>query len=220
MTEKVPAIIMVVDDDELSRKLLMTILTQENYELMFAGSGIEALNLLHRHKQSPNLILMDMMMPNVNGMETTRQIKSIERFSAIPIIMVTGNSEKRVVTNCLKAGATDFVVKPFNRENLLDKIRKSLKDFTGEPQVEHKSWRNSDLIKASKNSTIKRPVIEISWMQLKPGMEVKSIYFDDKLYIRNCIANRKIIESINELINKNGVNPTIKILLPEKYKFS
>lgn len=217
MTEKEPTIILAVDDDEMSLKLLLTILTQEKYKVMLAFSGIEALNLLHNQKQNPNLILMDMMMPNVNGLETTRRIKAIERFSAIPIIMVTGNSHKRVVTNCLKAGASDFVVKPFNRETLLDKIRKALNNAEEESLGEHKSWKKSELMKVSYNAALQnRPIIEISWIQLKPGMEVESIYFGDKLYIRNCIVDYKIIKLINELVDENGIRPVIKILLPKR----
>lgn len=124
MAEKVPITILVVDDDASARKLLMTILEHESYELMFAESGIEALNQLR--KRRPDLILMDMMMPGIDGAETSRRIKSAERFANIPIIMVTCNSGKSVVTSCFKAGATDFVVKPFNREILLGKIRKFL----------------------------------------------------------------------------------------------
>ena len=116
--------ILVVDDDELMLKLLRTALAQENYELMLAASGLEALNLLR--KRRPDLILMDMEMPGLDGMETTSRIKSAEQFSTLPVIMVTGNSEKAIVASCLKAGATDFVVKPFNREVLLDKIHKLL----------------------------------------------------------------------------------------------
>ncbi|TAN70405.1 MAG: response regulator [Methylobacter sp.] len=124
MVEKMPGTIMVVDDDDLMRKAFRTVLVEENYELMFAVGGIEALSLLR--KRRPDLILMDMMMPGIDGLETIRRIKSDEQFSTIPIIMVTGNSEKTVVTNCLKAGAAGFVVKPFNRKTLLDKIRKFL----------------------------------------------------------------------------------------------
>lgn len=124
MAEKVPATILVVDDDELMRKSFKTVLVAENYTLMFATGGIEALNLLRNRR--PDLILMDMMMPDIDGIETMRRIKSAEQLCAIPIIMVTGNSEKHVVTDCLKAGAAGFVVKPFNRETLLDKIRKFL----------------------------------------------------------------------------------------------
>lgn len=124
MAKEMPVTILVVDDDASARKLLMTILSHESYELMFAESGIEALNQLR--KRRPDLILMDMMMPGIDGMETTRRIKSAERFANIPVIMVTCNSEKSDVTSCLKAGAADFVVKPFNREILLGKIHKFL----------------------------------------------------------------------------------------------
>jgi len=217
MKEKVPATILVVDDDEWSRDLLLTILTQENYEPILAAGGIEALNLLHllhQSKRDPILILMDMMMPDMSGIETTRRIKAIERFSAIPIIMVTGNSNKNVVINCLRAGAADFLVKPFNRDTLLDKIRKYLKDSAVEvnPFVLDKSWRNSDIINASKNDSSNQQLIEISWLQLKAGMEVVSIYFDDKPYLRNCILDQRKINMINELRENSGNNPVIKIL--------
>jgi len=217
MKEKVPASILVVDDDEWSRDLLLTILTQENYEPILAAGGIEALNLLHllhQSKRDPILILMDMMMPDMSGIETTRRIKAIERFSAIPIIMVTGNSNKNVVINCLRAGAADFLVKPFNRDTLLDKIRKYLKDSAVEvnPFVLDKSWRNSDIINASKNNSSNQQLIEISWLQLKAGMEVVSIYFDDKPYLRSCILDQRKINMINELRENSGNNPVIKIL--------
>jgi CheY-like chemotaxis protein len=216
MKEKVPATILVVDDDEWSRNLCLTILTQENYETMFAADGIKALNLLRKHKRKPNLILMDMMMPHMNGIETTRRIKSIERFSAIPIIMVTGNSDKNVVISCLMAGAADFVVKPFNRDTLLHKIRKFLKDITVEadPIAVNKPWRNSDIINVPQNTSMNRQVIEISWLQLKPVMDVEIIYFNDKPYAKNCIADQGIIKRINELIENSGNKPVIKILSP------
>jgi CheY-like chemotaxis protein len=124
MAENVPATILVVDDDDHAQKLIRAALAKKNYELMFASSGIEALILIY--KRRPDLILMDMMMPDFDGLETMLRIKSAEQFSTIPVFMVTGNSEKNVVTNCLKAGAADFLVKPFNREILLDKIRKFL----------------------------------------------------------------------------------------------
>jgi CheY-like chemotaxis protein len=124
MAEKISVTILVVDDDEIICNLLKTILAQEGYEPMLANSGVEALSLLRT--QRPTLILMDMMMPEMDGLETTCRIKAAVQFSAIPIIMVTGNSERSVITSCLKAGAVDFVVKPFNREILLEKISKLL----------------------------------------------------------------------------------------------
>jgi CheY-like chemotaxis protein len=124
MIEKIPVTVLVVDDDEMVHKLFKIILEQEGYKLMLATSGVEALSLLRT--QRPNLILMDMMMPDMDGLETTSRIKAAKQFSATPIIMVTSNSERSVITSCLKAGAIDFLVKPFSREILLEKISQSL----------------------------------------------------------------------------------------------
>ncbi|MBL6985892.1 MAG: response regulator [Methylobacter sp.] len=226
MAEKIPATLLVVDDDELMRKAYKTVLADENYELMFADSGIEALNLLR--KRRPDLILMDMMMPDMDGVETIRRIKSVEQFFDIPVIMVTGHSEKDVVTNCLKVGAAGFVVKPFNRKVLLDKIREFLYEpctvsafvkqapkeemaYELDPSVLKKSWKNSKLFNGSKADVTNCTILEISWIQLKPGMNVVSVYFEGKPYIRNCIANQKIINNIIAVRENTGASPVIKI---------
>ena len=123
-TKKIPYSILVVDDDKLAQNLIKAALAKENYTVIFAANGFEALMLLR--KQRPDLILMDMNMPEIDGLEVTRRIKASELLAAIPIIMVTGNNTKIDVMNCLKAGASDYIVKPINREILLDKISKLL----------------------------------------------------------------------------------------------
>lgn len=124
MVDKVPPVILIVDDDPLQQKIICKVLAQENYELIYASSGTEALTMLQ--KKRPDLILMDFIMPDIDGAETTRRLKTAERFSTTPVLMVTGNSEKTLVEKCLKAGAVDFIVKPFNRETLLEKVHKFL----------------------------------------------------------------------------------------------
>ncbi|MGZ8175843.1 MULTISPECIES: HD domain-containing phosphohydrolase [Methylobacter] len=79
-----------------------------------------------------------------------------------------------------------------------------------------KSWKNSKLFNGSQNTTVERPVMEISWMQLKPGMEVESVHFENKPYIRNCIVDQKIINNINSLRENTGKNPVIKIRMGKK----
>lgn len=124
-TERIRPTVLVVDDDEFLRKIVGKILETENYHLVFAGGGIEALNILR--KLRPNLILMDIMMPDMDGLEVTRQLKTVPRLAAIPVIMITGNSEKDIVKESMKAGAIDFVVKPFDRDTLLGKVAKVLR---------------------------------------------------------------------------------------------
>jgi CheY-like chemotaxis protein len=114
--------ILVVDDDEFSQKVVSRILDREGYEVVCAGSGTEALNLLR--KVRPALILMDYMLPDQDGVETTRRLKQSGDFAAIPVIMLTGQSSRDTVISSLAAGAADFLTKPINPGALLAKISK------------------------------------------------------------------------------------------------
>jgi DNA-binding response OmpR family regulator len=74
-------------------------------------------------KRRPDLVLMDYALPDIDGVEATRRLKGVAQFAEIPVVMITGNSEKAVVVNSLKAGAVDFIVKPLDKDRLLAKIR-------------------------------------------------------------------------------------------------
>lgn len=105
--------------------------------------------------------------------------------------------------------------------DVVDAFVKVLKDTTIEEDVVvdlpalEKSWKNSKLFGGA-GAVMERPVIEISWMQLKPGMEIESVYFEGKPYIRNCIIDAKTILNINSLRENTGKNPIIKIRMGAK----
>ena len=124
LAENVRPAILVVDDHNFQHLLLVQMLADANLDLMFGSSGAEALTMLHKHR--PDLILMDVNLPDIDGVEVTRRIKSTARFAGIPVVMMTGHSGKDVVVDSLKAGAADFMVKPFDKEILLGKVRKFL----------------------------------------------------------------------------------------------
>ncbi len=124
LAEQVQPNVLAVDDDEYQCKLLKHLLGEAGLDLAFAMSGTEALAYLS--KRRPDLILMDINLPDIDGVEVTRRIKAVKHFAAIPIIMITGQSEKSVVVDSLRAGASDFVVKPFNKDILGAKLKKYL----------------------------------------------------------------------------------------------
>ncbi|MDD5384045.1 MAG: response regulator [Gallionella sp.] len=125
MAGRVQPVVLVVDDDEFQHKVVGKILEGKNYHLVFAAGGIEALSVLR--KTRPDLILMDVMMPGMDGLEVVRYIKSAPQLADIPIIMITGKSDKNIVIESLKVGATGFVVKPFDRDTLLGKVAQALR---------------------------------------------------------------------------------------------
>lgn len=124
LAERVRPVVLVVDDDEFQHKLLARVLAETNLDLVFAASGAEALAAVRKGR--PDLILMDVNLPDINGIEVTRRLKAEEPFANIPVIMITGQSDKRLVIESLKGGASDFVVKPFDKDILLDKILQRL----------------------------------------------------------------------------------------------
>ena len=124
MAESVRPTVLVVDDDEFQHDLLRQLLVDVKLELVFVTSGVAAIAALC--KRRPDLVLMDVDLPDTDGIETTRRIRSVQQFTNIPVIMITGNSEKSVVVESLKVGASDFVVKPFDRNSLIAKVHKFL----------------------------------------------------------------------------------------------
>lgn len=125
LARQVHPLVLLIEDDSFQQQLVAQILDAQPFELVVAGSGAEGLAVLR--KRCPDLILMDYMLPDIDGIDATRRLKSVAQFAEIPVVMITGNSEKAVVINSLKAGAADFIVKPFDRDNLLLKIASLLR---------------------------------------------------------------------------------------------
>jgi two-component system, OmpR family, KDP operon response regulator KdpE len=120
--------ILVADDEPQIRRVLRATLTSQGYVLTDAKTGEEAVEIARKTK--PDLILLDVNMPGMGGIETCREIR---RFSSAPIIMLTVRNAERDKVLALDAGADDYVVKPFGIEELLARVRASLRRYsTGE----------------------------------------------------------------------------------------
>lgn len=117
-------VVLVVDDDSFQCKILSEILRANSFEPIFANSGSKALAVMENRR--PDLVLMDFMMPDLDGVEATRRMKAMPLLADIPVIMITGHSEKMIIVKSLQAGAVDFVVKPIDREILIKKIRATI----------------------------------------------------------------------------------------------
>ena len=104
--------ILVVDDNELNRDLLGRRLTHEGHEVVLVESGRKALDLLIH--ENFDLILLDLLMPGMNGIEVLEHLKRDERLHGVPVIMISGLSETEAVIRCIEAGAEDYLPKPFN----------------------------------------------------------------------------------------------------------
>lgn len=116
--------ILVVDDDPHIRELLRLYLQKERYQLLEAIDGQEALDILERERVQ--LAIVDIMMPNINGYELCKQIR---RYYDIPIIMLTAKGEITDKEKAYKAGTDDYVVKPFEPQEILFRIKALLRRY-------------------------------------------------------------------------------------------
>ena len=116
--------ILVVEDQEDNRQIVRDLLTTTDYEVMEAENGEEALAAVA--KQRPDLILMDIQLPVMDGYEATRRIKADPALSNIPVIAVTSYALSGDEEKARAAGCDDFVPKPFSPRQLLAKIRQYL----------------------------------------------------------------------------------------------
>ena len=112
--------IFVVDDEPDNFDVIETLLADRSYELHYASSGKEAIATLPII--SPDLILLDLMMPDMDGIEVCQKIKAMYQWQSVPIIMVTALNSKEDLARCLQAGADDFISKPVSKLELQPRV--------------------------------------------------------------------------------------------------
>jgi CheY-like chemotaxis protein len=115
-------LVMVIDDDEFSRRLVQRALDPERWDVVLANDGADALAQLRRIK--PDVILMDVRLPGDDGLALTRRLKEAPQLASIPIVMMTGDSRRETLMASMEAGAAAFVVKPVERASLYAKLDK------------------------------------------------------------------------------------------------
>lgn len=136
------SIILIVDDDPAGRQTLESILDEQGYQLEFAENGLQALQKARQFL--PDVILLDVMMPVMNGFEVCQQIRSDPSIAEIPVIMLTALDDRKSFLNGLESGADDYLTKPYDRHELrarllgitrLNRYRKLLDDRTNIEQA-------------------------------------------------------------------------------------
>ena len=118
--------ILVVDDDALNRRLITATLAREGHRTTTANDGEEALRLLGGSEVPPDVVLLDLEMPGIDGIGVLERIKSDEALRHLPVIMISGVDDQGTVIRCLEIGADDFLPKPFDAAILRARINAGL----------------------------------------------------------------------------------------------
>lgn len=143
--------VFIVDDEPVGRKTLKALLFTEGYDLAFAANGPEALALAA--ELNPDVILLDVMMPGMDGFEVCRRLRAMPDQAEVPIIMVTALDDRAARLEAIEAGADDFITKPFDRVELrarvqavirLNRYRKLLQERTRRREAEEEARRQEN----------------------------------------------------------------------------
>ncbi len=121
--------VLVVDDSAIMRRILTNILEEKDVkkdDIIDAADGKEALEILNKESEI-GLVLLDWNMPRLNGLDFVKLVRKIDAFKSLPIIMVTSEAAKYNVMEAIKAGVTDYLMKPISGAKLLPKLTEHLK---------------------------------------------------------------------------------------------
>lgn len=116
--------ILVVDDDKAIQKILVFNLNVEGFTVFQANDGKEAVEMMEL--ESPDLVVLDVMMPEMNGYEVLEYMSKREHLSSIPVIMLSARGQEVDIEKGYKAGATRYISKPFSPDRLISEIRSIL----------------------------------------------------------------------------------------------
>ena len=196
------ASILIVDDNP---KYLKDALPMYGYNVMVAEDGLEALKILGEEKNHFDLILLDVMMPNMDGWDTLKAIRKNPKVQYIPVIMITAVSEEQKVVSGLKNGADDYIVKPFILPNLLARIEAVLRRTKWQEELSNKK---SKKINKDVNIDILTPREKEVLSLLAKGANNQEIA--DKM----CVQDVTIKTHLNSIFKKLKVsNRTQAVLL-------
>ena len=121
--------ILLVEDDPCTRDLIKLAMRRLDIQVVTTRDGVEALELLRQ--QRPQLILLDILLPYLSGLDVLRQIKQDDLLKQVPVIMISALGYREVVQQTLEAGASGFILKPFRVDELVNRVKIALEQTQG-----------------------------------------------------------------------------------------
>ena len=122
-----PPLVLVVEDDEHIAQVLRFMLERQAYRVVHLADGRAASEHIRNATERPDLVLLDVMLPYVDGFELVQLVRARSDWAGLPVLMLTAKNTERDTVRALDAGANDFIIKPFQPNELLARVRRFLK---------------------------------------------------------------------------------------------
>lgn len=162
--------ILIVDDNETTRAILEDILRSRYYKTLHASNGVEALKTIT--ECNPSLVLLDLVMPHMDGIKLCQTVRGLEDLPWFPIIVVSSRDDKEVVAKALGAGADDFITKPFDEVELLARVKAQLRLRTLYETLERDKWDLTTILDITKTVSATLDSSEILYAIVKKVAEI------------------------------------------------
>jgi len=196
--------ILIVDDVIENIQVAMSILKADNYNFAFARDGEEALSVLK--DGDFDLVLLDIMMPKLDGIETIKRMKENERLKDVPVIFLTAKTDVDTIETAFRLGAVDYVTKPFHSEELLARVRTHLELYRAKKILE----LNNISLKNQIMETEKRIRTELELAQqeiIDAFMEiVESVSDETGKHVKRVAEISRLLAEKSPMLNKEDVN--------------
>lgn len=220
--------ILIVDDTEPNVRLLAHVVKKEGYEVMAAFSGEDALSLINKRK--PDIILLDVMMPEMNGFEVCKRLKEQNEYKNIPVIFLSALSETDSKVQGFNVGGVDYITKPFQREEVLAridlhvKLRKLQAELSN--KVDQLKQREASLQRLNQEKDelmrivghdFRNPVTGIMGLAGFLEENINSIDDDEQVNMLGIIkgSGQKLLDLVNGLLNKDEEAHISELILQE-----
>lgn len=194
--------ILVVDDEYANIFFLKRVLNGEGYETISASSGYEALSLVEENR--PDAILLDIMMPELSGLDVLKKLKENNSTSEIPVIMVSAKTESVDIENALDLGAIEYLRKPVDEVELLARLRTALRINNFQNKLKENLKNKEDFIKIVAHD-LRTPFTTISGFanMLKKDEKMQKYYTSDHIESFNFIVDSAmfLVEYFNKLLS-------------------
>lgn len=200
--------VLVVDDEDDIRKLLVRVLTQKGYEVIEAAKGIEALQLVR--DKTPDVILLDAMLPEVHGFEICRRIKGSQRYGHIPIIMVSAIYRGWRVAEDLKTsyGVEAFLEKPFKIQDVVGHVENALAGRGSQPANDDALSREAQAILEQAMASYRAGDVDAAIAKLREGIQVDPLAFQLHYHLGLLWGRRdNLFDAIQELERAVDLSP-------------
>lgn len=195
--------VLIVDDEVINRLLLNEYLVDAGYDVVEADGGIQALEALNKEPDRFSAVLLDRMMPDMDGLTVLKQIKETEILQDIPVIMQTAKAMKSEIQEGLEGGSYYYLTKPFDRKTLLTILQAAIEQFT----------THQSLISELKDTTNTFSLMKTGLFECSTLLEARSL---SKLLAISCPEPHRTVTGLSELIINGIEHGNLNITYDEK----